>query len=139
MMLKALFLLFSCVIVPARSNGCRRPLRYKSSPKQLERLKGAVTVVVATENVGEAGVGQWRSLAPSKDSIVASVLNIRGGSTVNEKESFLQKHPFASAVAITTCNAVAADLLTQRLIEKQPWDPKRSALFAAFGFLYQGC
>jgi protein Mpv17 len=34
---------------------------------------------------------------------------------------------------------VAADLLTQRLIEQEPWDPKRSALFASFGFLYQGC
>jgi hypothetical protein len=52
--------------------------------------------------------------------------------------SFLQKHPFLSAVMITTVNSVAADLLTQRF-QGMVWNPKRSLLFAAFGFLYQGC
>jgi hypothetical protein len=68
----------------------------------------------------------------------------RGGVAVavaaEKKEvSFLERHPFSSAVAITTCNTVAADLLTQCVFEAGPWNPKRSLLFAAFGFLYQGC
>lgn len=65
----------------------------------------------------------------------------RGGAAevaVEKKESILQRHPFASACAITTLNAFLADLLTQLVFEKLPWNPKRSALFAAFGFLYQG-
>jgi hypothetical protein len=52
--------------------------------------------------------------------------------------SFLQKHPFLAAVMITTVNSVTADLLTQRF-QGMVWNPKRSLLFAAFGFLYQGC
>jgi protein Mpv17 len=56
-----------------------------------------------------------------------------------QEEGLLKKHPFASAVAITTVNAVVADLLTQVVFEAMPWNPKRSLLFAAFGFLYQGC
>jgi protein Mpv17 len=66
----------------------------------------------------------------------------RGGADAvaeEKKDSFLKRHPFSSAVAITTCNTVAADLLTQRVFEAGPWNPKRSLLFAAFGFLYQGC
>jgi hypothetical protein len=59
----------------------------------------------------------------------------RGG---DEKVSLLQKHPFVSACGITTVNAFCADLLTQCVFEANPWNAKRSAVFAAFGFLYQG-
>jgi len=73
----------------------------------------------------------------------AILLGIRGGGGEEEEHqagssSFLQKHPFWSACAITTANSFAADLLTQRVFESGPWNPKRSAVFAAFGFLYQG-
>lgn len=59
-------------------------------------------------------------------------------------QSLLQKYPFASAVTITTCNAIAADLLTQCVLESTRdlptvWNPRRTGLFAAFGFLFQGC
>lgn len=69
----------------------------------------------------------------------------RGGANAEgqpSSASILEKHPFASAVAITTCNAVAADLITQLVLEsnaKKQWKPERTALFAAFGFLFQGC
>ena len=55
-----------------------------------------------------------------------------------KQPSLLERHPFSSAIAITTVNAVAADLLTQCVFEAGPWNPQRSFLFAAFGFLYQG-
>eukprot|EP00339_Tiarina_fusa_P011178 CAMPEP_0117042524 /NCGR_PEP_ID=MMETSP0472-20121206/29611_1 /TAXON_ID=693140 ORGANISM="Tiarina fusus, Strain LIS" /NCGR_SAMPLE_ID=MMETSP0472 /ASSEMBLY_ACC=CAM_ASM_000603 /LENGTH=232 /DNA_ID=CAMNT_0004753793 /DNA_START=95 /DNA_END=793 /DNA_ORIENTATION=- len=61
----------------------------------------------------------------------------RGGEKRTGK-SFLERHPLASAVGITTVNAVAADLLTQLVFEAGPWNPKRSLVFAAFGFVYQG-
>jgi len=56
-----------------------------------------------------------------------------------QNASFLQRHPFLSAVSITTINAFLADLLTQLVFEKSGWNKARSALFCAFGFLYQGC
>ena len=58
------------------------------------------------------------------------------------KSSFLQRHPFASACAITTFNAAAADLLTQLVFERHngnKYNPSRTLLFASFGFLFQGC
>ena len=55
-------------------------------------------------------------------------------------ESFLKRHPFASAVTITTCNAVAADLFTQLIIHSnREWDMQRTVLLGAFGMLFQGC
>jgi Mpv17 / PMP22 family len=60
----------------------------------------------------------------------------RGGTTT--EGSFLQRHPFVSAFSITTVNAVLADLLTQLVFEGNPWNPKRSLVFGAFGLLYQG-
>jgi hypothetical protein len=60
----------------------------------------------------------------------------RGG---GESSSLLERYPFASAVAISTCKNVAADLLTQIYIEAKPWEPKRTAVFATFGCLFQGC
>merc|ERR1712228_665781 len=38
----------------------------------------------------------------------------------------------------TTVNALAADLITQLVFEAGKWNPKRSLVFAAFGFSYQG-
>lgn len=77
--------------------------------------------------------------AASKDQRKLCVaLGIRGGEQVEKKQSFLQRHPFWSACVITTINALGADLLTQLVFESNPWNPKRSAVFAAFGFLYQG-
>jgi protein Mpv17 len=67
---------------------------------------------------------------------LAVVNTCRGGQ--EEKVSILKRHPFTAAVGITTFNAFAADLMTQLIFEKNPWNPQRSAVFAAFGFLYQG-
>jgi len=61
-----------------------------------------------------------------------------GGALEEKKPSLLERHPFGSAVVITSVNAVAADLLTQLVFEKGLWNPKRSLLFGAFGFLFQG-
>lgn len=68
-----------------------------------------------------------------------------GGVDRNEQsESFLKRHPFASAVTITTCNAVAADIFTQLIVQqksikKGEWDVQRTILLGAFGLLFQGC
>jgi hypothetical protein len=62
----------------------------------------------------------------------------RGGERKTGKGSLLERHPFASAVGITTVNSAAADLLTQLVFEAGPWNPKRSLVFGAFGFFYQG-
>lgn len=68
--------------------------------------------------------------------------NMRGGqkdTTTNTQAGLLERHPFASAVIITTINALAADLMTQLVFQSgNPWNVKRSLLFAAFGFSYQG-
>lgn len=63
---------------------------------------------------------------------------LRGGNA--KAQSFLQNHPFAAAISITTCNAVVADLMTQLVLNssKAPYQLSRTLLFAAFGFLYQG-
>ena len=50
----------------------------------------------------------------------------------------ITKHPFKSALAITTAKTVAADLLVQFAIERREWEARRTALFAAFGLIYQG-
>ena len=73
------------------------------------------------------------------------VIRHRGGGVDQDDqitESFLKRHPFASAVAITTCNAIAADLFTQLLVQSKPmkeWDVQRTVLLGAFGMLFQGC
>lgn len=54
------------------------------------------------------------------------------------QESFLERHPFLSAVLITTANAALADLLTQVVFQGGTWNKARTALFATFGFIYQG-
>ena len=74
--------------------------------------------------------------AASKDQQqLCAALDIRGGEQVEKKQSFLQRHPFWSACGITTINALSADLLTQLVFESNPWNPKRSAVFAAFAML----
>ena len=72
-----------------------------------------------------------------EDDVQGQVAVVRGGDEV-KKGSFLKKHPFAGALMITTLNAFSADLMTQLVFEKNPWNPQRSAVFASFGFLYQG-
>ncbi|CAJ1934338.1 unnamed protein product [Cylindrotheca closterium] len=89
-----------------------------------------------------AGLPALDITTASKDGLcvapeAAAAIAIRGGEQT-EKQSFLQRHPFMSACGITTLNAFSADLLTQCVFEANPWNPKRSAVFAAFGFLYQG-
>ncbi|KAG7369846.1 Mpv17 / PMP22 family protein [Nitzschia inconspicua] len=72
-----------------------------------------------------------------KHPTTQQVINvIRGGNA--KAQSFLQNHPFSSAIAITTCNAIVADLMTQLFLEKNPYRLSRTLLFAAFGLLYQG-
>ena len=50
----------------------------------------------------------------------------------------IRREPFKSALVVTTAKTVAADLLVQLVVERQEWDPRRTALFGAFGLLYQG-
>jgi len=57
---------------------------------------------------------------------------IRGG-------SFLKRHPLFSAVCITTCNAICADIVTQLVFEKAAsLNVARTTVFGVFGCLYQG-
>ena len=75
----------------------------------------------------------------------AFVTRHRGGGKDQDDqkaESFLKRHPFASAITITTCNAVAADIFTQLIVQSKPmkeWDVQRTFLLGAFGMLFQGC
>mmetsp|Transcript_18157 Transcript_18157/g.30155 ORF Transcript_18157/g.30155 Transcript_18157/m.30155 type:complete len:271 (-) Transcript_18157:132-944(-) len=67
-----------------------------------------------------------------------------GGGDRNEQssDSFLKRHPFASAVTITACNAVIADIFTQLIVQQKSmkeWDGQRTALLGTFGLLFQGC
>lgn len=58
-----------------------------------------------------------------------------------KQDSFLKRHPFRSAVAITTANAILADLLTQLVFQASSasiYNWKRTAMFGVFGFFYQG-
>jgi hypothetical protein len=50
----------------------------------------------------------------------------------------ISRYPFTAAVTITTAKTVAADLTVQLAVEQRPWDEQRTALFAAFGCIYQG-
>jgi len=50
----------------------------------------------------------------------------------------VRRDPFKAALIVTTAKTVAADLLVQLAMEQQDWEPRRTALFAAFGFAYQG-
>lgn len=75
--------------------------------------------VLASELLGMTGMWSDSGVPlrhSKKNDIVADALKVRKGSTFNEKVSSLRKHPFASAVAIATHSAVAADLLTHRLM-----------------------
>ncbi len=50
----------------------------------------------------------------------------------------VRRKPFKSALVVTTVKTVAADLIVQLAVQKQEWDPRRTALFGAFGLIYQG-
>ena len=50
----------------------------------------------------------------------------------------VRREPFKSALVVTTVKTVAADLIVQLAVQKQEWDPRRTALFGAFGLIYQG-
>lgn len=50
----------------------------------------------------------------------------------------IRRDPFKSALVVTTAKTVAADLLVQLAVERSEWEARRTALFAAFGFAYQG-
>jgi hypothetical protein len=50
----------------------------------------------------------------------------------------VRREPFKSALVVTTVKTVAADLVVQLAVQKQEWDPRRTALFGAFGLIYQG-
>ena len=50
----------------------------------------------------------------------------------------VRREPFKSALVVTTLKTVAADLLVQLAVQKQEWDARRTALFGAFGLIYQG-
>eukprot|EP00980_Cylindrotheca_fusiformis_P010019 scaffold2214_cov139-Cylindrotheca_fusiformis.AAC.16 len=107
-------------------------LPYSStSSSPLARIRTALPAVAAAATPQDGNDDMYKQI-----SVIP-----RGGESVDgesEKVSFLQRHPMASACGITTINAFAADLLTQCVFESNPWNPKRSAVFAAFGFLYQG-
>jgi protein Mpv17 len=130
MLVKTLFLLLSCTEAFSSSRVAVRPTELLPSSKLnhelqkhlLQQKQHHVTPLGATL-APPGGVYTDRYEEPE----------------VQQVEGFLKKNPFASAVAITTVNAVIADLLTQLVFQPMPWNPKRSLLFAAFGFLYQGC
>lgn len=92
---------------------------------------------------------KYDALASHPTSALPPILGAirhRGGGGVDrneQSESFLKRHPFASAVTITTCNAVAADIFTQLIVQqksiKGEWDVQRTMLLGAFGLLFQGC
>ena len=103
-----------------------QPSRISSSSTALEQASIAPSL---EDNAGFSLLERIRFRLPS----------FRAAATVPKEDSFLKRHPFASAVLITTVNAFCADLLTQVVFEASTWNRKRSALFAAFGFLYQGC
>lgn len=73
----------------------------------------------------------------------------RGGNSKTTPLSFLKERPFISAIVITTIKAIAADLITQFILSSSKrndhgggttiWDIRRTALFATFGLVYQGC
>ena len=50
----------------------------------------------------------------------------------------IRREPFKSALVVTTVKTVAADLIVQFAVQRQEWDPRRTALFGAFGLIYQG-
>jgi hypothetical protein len=98
---------------------------------RLPFLSGTKNVLAALP----ATPAQQTDQIPATTNKQVAISISRGG---DEKVSFLQKHPFYSACGITTVNAFCADLLTQCVFEANPWNARRSAIFASFGFLYQG-
>eukprot|EP00539_Tryblionella_compressa_P004396 CAMPEP_0178733030 /NCGR_PEP_ID=MMETSP0744-20121128/577_1 /TAXON_ID=913974 /ORGANISM="Nitzschia punctata, Strain CCMP561" /LENGTH=273 /DNA_ID=CAMNT_0020385185 /DNA_START=55 /DNA_END=876 /DNA_ORIENTATION=- len=125
-----LWIVLSCTASVAQSLEVRRPLFQYPSRALVPGIRNVVkNVVVTTTNEGQ-------QVLETKTRQAVDLL--RGG---NEKaQSLLKRHPFASAVTITTCNAVVADLLTQLVLEagKAPFNLQRTILFGVFGFLYQG-
>ena len=69
--------------------------------------------------------------------LLERLTSIRCGVMLNRMRAVTTRHPFKTGVAVTTCKTVAADLLVQLAIERREWDARRTALFAAFGCIYQ--
>lgn len=53
--------------------------------------------------------------------------------------SILKKHPLMVSLVSNTCKALAADFITQKVLEKRhDIDRRRSIIFATFGLVYLG-
>ena len=54
--------------------------------------------------------------------------------------SWVRRHPLATATSVTGAKACAADLVIQTIVERrEKVDRPRAILFGSFGCLYQGC
>lgn len=117
--------------------------------REFRRLTGATAGGIVSDPALRKK-GAFRTSGASVSGTNSLLRIPRGGNRIRHYRGggpgpggLLKRHPFASAVAITTCNAVLADLLTQFLIEPRTdtwaWNRARTTLFAAFGFSFQGC
>lgn len=102
-------------------------------------------IQLGVDIIDDAAVADRRQLDHCPSTARAFITRHRGGGVDQDdqkNQSFLKRHPFASAVTITTCNAVAADLFTQLVVQsktKRELDMQRTVLLGAFGMLFQGC
>jgi len=144
--------------VVSSSNGSRQ-----NRSKNLLEASSSTTIPTTTSLRQDSVVGSEylpeEENGPSKFSLLRKLydnqlFNRRGGAlrqpaaaiTSQDKDSFLKRHPFVSAVTITTINAVLADVLTQVFFSnttagiggKAVWVWQRTLVFGLFGFLYQG-
>lgn len=137
--LLALVFLLSCT--EAFCQDSRRPLALHKHAASYK-----VAPIHTTGIIASTTALQEATIAPPLDESddVNVIEKIREGPAVlrdgaAEGGSFLERHPFASAALITTFNAFFADFITQVVFGAGSWNRRRSALFAVFGFLYQGC
>mmetsp|Transcript_13720 Transcript_13720/g.33215 ORF Transcript_13720/g.33215 Transcript_13720/m.33215 type:complete len:258 (-) Transcript_13720:132-905(-) len=127
----------AAIFAASLSPDADRPPSGKSGFR-LPFLQRKVTTEVAGLPALDIATASKDELCVAPDAADSAVAIDNQGGEQPEKQSILQKHPFMAACGITTINAFAADLLTQLVFESNPWNAKRSAVFAAFGFLYQG-
>ncbi len=102
--------------------------------------------------VGAASLASTpRGLKTGKSSLRSAFVGVFGGAGLPSAPvlglsagfggalALVQKHPFASQVAIATSTTSVADLITQKAVERRERvDWERNALFLAFGFAYLG-
>jgi hypothetical protein len=134
----AVVLLCSCSEAFCRDS--RRPLAFHKSASQPSlHQHDRILSSTALEQASIAPPLEESRGFSVLENIRSRLPHFRAGGLQQKEGSFLERHPFLSAVIITTINSFAADLLTQVVFEASDWNRKRSLLFGAFGFIYQGC